>query len=178
MEFAVLSGSLRSKSYNQGLIHTMQERYRDKFQMTQLNLAELPYFNQDQERTPPDMVQKFKQRLRSADGLIIATPEFNWSIPGILKNALDWASRGELVLVDKPALIVGASTGMIGTLRAQLHLRQVLSAPGLSCRTLPPGGNEVLITFAEQKFDASGRLADVLTLAFLDGVVEKFLAFV
>ncbi|WDL95498.1 NADPH-dependent FMN reductase [Alicyclobacillus sp. ALC3] len=178
MEFAVLNGSLRSKSYNQALIDTMDERYRDKFQLKQLSMAQLPYFNQDQELNPPEVVQQFKGHLRMADAIVMATPEFNWSIPGILKNALDWASRGELVLVNKPALIVGASTGMIGTLRAQLHLRQVLSAPGLSCRTLPPGGNEVLVTFAEQKFDVSGRLTDPATLAFLDSVVEKFLAFI
>ncbi|MCL6452062.1 MAG: NAD(P)H-dependent oxidoreductase [Alicyclobacillus sp.] len=178
MQLIALTGSLRKGSYNAGLVATMTERYRDLFTLTPWDISKLPYFNQDEELSPPPVVRGFKDDIRAADGVVIATPEYNWSIPGILKNALDWLSRGDKVLIGKPVLVVGASTGIAGTLRAQIHLRQVLSSPGLACRMLPPGGNEVLVTFAEDKFDGAGRLVDAPTLAFLDGVVEKFVAFV
>lgn len=173
-----LVGSLRPGSYNLGLVTTMKERYKDRFTLETADIGVLPHFNQDEENSPPAVVQKFKQQLAGCDGLIIATPEYNWSVPGVLKNALDWLSRGERVLVNKPVLIVGASTGMVGTLRAQIHLRQILSSPGLSCRVLPPGGNEVLVNFTQDKVDESGRLIHQPTLAFLDDVVQKFLSWI
>lgn len=178
MNLTALNGSLRRDSYNLGLITTMKARYKDRFDLELVDISTLPHFNQDDENSPPLVVEHFKEMLAGSDGLIMATPEYNWSVPGVLKNALDWSSRGNRVLVNKPVLIVGASTGMVGSVRAQIHLRQILSSPGLSCRPLPPGGNEVLISFAQNKFDAANQLVDQPTLNFLDEVVEKFIAWV
>ncbi|MCF8563459.1 NAD(P)H-dependent oxidoreductase [Alicyclobacillus tolerans] len=177
MELIGLLGSLRKDSYNQALLNTVADRYKSSFTLSIADISTLPFFNQDEENSPPPVVEAFKQRIAQADGVVIATPEYNWSVPGVLKNALDWMSRGQKVLVGKPVLVVGASTGMMGTLRAQLHLREVLSSPGLSCRMLPPGGNEVLVTFSQDKFE-NGQLTDAPTLAFLDDVVRKFIALV
>ena len=129
--------------------------------------------------TRPTWWQRFKAAIAEADGVIIVTPEYNWSVPGVLKNALDWCSRGERVFVGKPVLTMGATPGMLGTVRAQLHLREILSSPGIQAKVLPPGGNEVLVNMAMNKFDPEQRrLVDEATLTFLDGVVEKFIAFV
>lgn len=174
MQIAALVGSLRKESYNLGLVKTMQERYRERFSLQIIEIGTLPFYNEDDENHPPESVVECKKRISQADGVLIATPEFNWSIPGVLKNALDWLSRGDKVLIDKPVMIVGVSTGMIGTLRAQQHLRQVLSSPGLCARVLPAAGNEVLINLAKQKFDETGQLADESTLMFLDEVTRKF----
>ncbi|MBX5436727.1 MAG: NAD(P)H-dependent oxidoreductase [Alicyclobacillaceae bacterium] len=176
MRMLALVGSLRKESYNLRLVLTMQERYRDRFSLEVADLASLPLYNQDAEDNPPEPVRRLKQKVAEADGVIIATPEYNWSIPGVLKNALDWLSRGERVLVQKPVLTVGVTPFMLGTIRAQLHLREILAAPGISARVLPPAGNEILITFAKDKFEEpNGRLVHAPTLELLDTVVDKFL---
>lgn len=177
MKIAVLIGSLRKNSFNLGLIKTMQERYAGRFQLEILNIEKLPYYNEDEENNPPMEVVEFKNKIAEVDGVLISTPEYNWSIPGILKNSLDWLSRGERVMINKPVMIIGVSTGMLGTIRAQTHLRQILASPGLNCRVLAPAGNEVLIGFANQKFNHSGKLIDEQTLTFLDEVAEKFIMF-
>lgn len=179
MKMVALVGSLREDSYNLKLVKTMQERYRGKFDVEFANIRDLPHYNQDEEETSNAAVTALQQQVAAADGVIIVTPEFNWSIPGVLKNALDWLSRGDRVMKNKPALTAGVSPFMMGTVRAQQHLRDILGSPGISARTLVPGGNEILITFAEQKFDkVTGRLVDESTLTFLDGVVERFLTLI
>ncbi len=179
MKIAALVGSLRQGSYNKQVVLTMQERYKDKLTIDLLDIGSLPFYNQDEEMNPPQVVRDFKKAIKEADGVIIVTPEFNWSVPGVLKNALDWASRVDKVFAGKPVMTVGASPGMLGTVRAQLHLREILSSPGMQARVLPPGGNEVLISVAHEKFDPeTGQLTDEATLAFLDEVVDKFIAFV
>ncbi len=179
MKIAMLVGSLRQDSLNMQLALTIQERYKDKLDIDILDLRSLPHFDQDLELDPPEVVKGFKAAIAAADGVIIATPEYNWSVPGVLKNALDWASRGDKVFVGKPVMTVGATPGVLGTVRAQLHLREILSSPGMQAKVLPPGGNEVLINIAHEKFDTERkRLADAETLAFLDEVVDKFIAFV
>jgi len=179
MNIATLVGSLRKDSYNMQLAETMRERYRDKMNMEIVDIGGLPHFNQDQELDPPQVVKDFKKKISAADGVVIITPEYNWSVPGVLKNAIDWASRGEKVFIGKPAMTAGATLGMVGTVRAQLHLRDILASPGVQAKVLPPGGNEVLIAFAEQKFDpATRRLTDETTLAFLDNVVNAFVEWI
>jgi len=179
MNTAALVGSLGKDSFNMQLALTMQERYRGKLAVDIVDIRSLPHFDQDLELDPPDAVKRFKAAVAQADGVIIVTPEYNWSVPGVLKNALDWCSRGERVFIGKPVMILGATPGMLGTVRAQLHLREILSSPGMQARVLPPGGNEVLVNMAMNKFDpARGRLVDEATLSFLDGVVDKFIDFV
>ncbi|GGG11314.1 NADPH-dependent FMN reductase [Paenibacillus abyssi] len=172
MKVLALVGSLRADSFNSCVMETMKERYA-AWSISVADIGSLPFYNQDVELIPPPIVKAFKKQVSDTEAIIIVTPEYNWSIPGVLKNALDWLSRVELVMVGKPVLIIGASTGMIGTLRAQTHLRQILSGPGLNARVLPPAGNEVLVNFADSKCK-NGRLADEQTLLFLDQVINRF----
>ncbi|SFU79787.1 NADPH-dependent FMN reductase [Alicyclobacillus macrosporangiidus] len=176
MRGVALVGSLRQASYNMRLARWMQARYQGTWDIEIADIANLPYFNQDQELNPPEPVKAFKRRIAKTDTVLLVTPEYNWSIPGVLKNALDWLSRGDKVMNGKPVLVAGATTGMVGTVRAQLHLREILASPGVAARTLPPGGNEILIPFAQDKFSEDG-LTDEATIAFIDQVVQKFLQF-
>ncbi|WP_160722938.1 NADPH-dependent FMN reductase [Bacillus sp. USDA818B3_A] len=171
MKIVALVGSLRKDSFNKQLAYTIQDRFTDQFDLEVLDLGVLPHYNQDEELNPAEAVVEFKRKVKEADGVIIITPEYNWSIPGVLKNALDWLSRVDKVLIGKPMMTAGAATGIMGTLRAQLQLRQILTA--LQVKLLPPVGNEILINQAADKFD--GRLKDEATLKFVDEVVERFI---
>lgn len=171
MKIAAIVGSIRKESVNRQLALTIKERYADQFELSILDIASLPHYNQDYELDPPEVVVDFKKSIVEADAVLIFTPEFNWSFPGVLKNALDWLSRVDFVLRDKPVHIAGASGGPMGTIRAQLQLRQVLAQ--MRAKVLHPAGNEILIGLAGQKFK-DGRLADEATLTFLDGVIERF----
>lgn len=172
MKIAAIVGSIRKESVNKQLALTIQERYGDRFELSILDIASLPHYNQDNELNPPEVVVDFKKNITDADAVFIFTPEFNWSFPGVLKNALDWLSRVDYVLRDKPVHIAGASGGPMGTIRAQLQLRQVLAQMGAN--VLRPAGNEILIGFAGQKF-TEGRLTDEATLTFMDSVIERFI---
>jgi chromate reductase, NAD(P)H dehydrogenase (quinone) len=179
MNIVTIVGSLRKDSYNMQLAHTMQERYKDKLDMIIADIRSLPHFDQDEENHPPQPVKEFKEAISKADGVIMITPEYNWSVPGALKNALDWASRVDKVFIGKPVMAMGATPGMLGTVRAQLHLREILASPGIQAKILPPGGNEVLVGLAHQKFDEqSHRLVDEGTLSFLDSKIDTFIDFV
>lgn len=176
MKIIALIGSLRTGSYNKQLIETMQERYGDKFDIEIANIGALPHYNEDIELSPGETVGNFKKQIADADGIFISTAEFNWSIPGVLKNALDWLSRVDKPINGKLVLPLGVSGGALGTVRAQQHLRQVLSSMGIQAKVLPPAGNEVYIGQAQQKFE-NGKLTDEATLNFLDQVVEHFIKF-
>lgn len=176
MKFVFLVGSLRKDSYNMQLARTIIERFRGTFEAEIADLRSLPHYDQDDETNPPEVVRNFKRQIREADGVVIVTPEYNWSIPGVLKNALDWVSREDKVMIGKPVLIAGVSAGMMGTIRAQLHLRQMLSSPGIQAKVLPPAENEILVNQAMSKFQ-QGRLTDEATLEFVDRVVRRFIDF-
>lgn len=159
-----ISGSLRKASYNTALLRTAAELMPPQMRLEIFDLSPLPMFNQDLEKPFPEAVVEFRTRLAQADALLIATPEYNGSVSGVLKNAIDWASRPPRPpLNGKPAAIMGASTGNFGTLRAQLHLRQILTHVG----ALPLGKPEVLVARAEQAFDAEGRWIDAEGRGFL-----------
>jgi chromate reductase len=121
----------------------------------------IPPFNQDEEQNPPTKVVELKRRIREANAIPFVTPEYNWSVSGVLKNAIDWASRphGDSAWDGKPAAIMGASTGAIGTARAQNHLRQIL----VYLNMFPINQPEVLISHAMDRFDQEGNLTDVPT---------------
>jgi chromate reductase len=125
----------------------------------------IPPYNFDEEAAPPDSVVQLKRRIRAADAVLIATPEYNYSVPGVLKNAVDWAARpyGDSAWESKPVAVMGASVSSIGTSRAQYHLRQTLTA--LNCHTL--NRPEALIGQADRKFDAAGNLTDEKTRELL-----------
>lgn len=153
-----ISGSLRKDSYNRLALKAAQQLVPDG---AVLNLAELhgiPVFDQDIEMAPPAAVLEFKRRILAADAILFATPEYNHSVAGVLKNAIDWASRpyGESAWTGKPAAVMGASTGSLGTTRAQYHLRQILVTLDMPTVNQP----EVMIGDAAQRFDLDGRLTD------------------
>ncbi len=153
-----MAGSLRKGSYNRALLRAGVELVPDEARLEIFDLEGIPPFNQDQENSPPERVREFKSRLKAADAILFATPEYNYSIPGVLKNAMDWASRpqGDNVLQDKPAAIMSTSTGMLGGARAQYHLRQSM----VSLDMHPVNKPEVMVTFAPQKFDENGKFTD------------------
>ncbi len=156
-----ISGSLRQQSCNTGLLEAAVALAPPGCRMEIFDLSVLPFYNEDYENPLPPPVVAFKKKIREAEALLIATPEYNYSIPGVLKNALDWASRpyGDNAWHDKPLAIMGASPAIQGTSRAQYHLRQV-------CVTLnmhPLNQPEVLIGNYADKFDAQGKLIDVKT---------------
>jgi len=161
IRIAAFTGSLRRNSYNRAALRAAAELLPENAVMDIIDLAGIPFFSEDLEAEGiPPAVAEFKRRLGEADAVLIATPEYNFSIPPVLKNAFDWASRGEnLPLSGKPAAIMSASTGMLGGARVQYHLRQVLVA--LNLRTL--NKPEVFITNADTKFDKDGRLLDERT---------------
>lgn len=163
IEIAALVGSLRRQSYNRGLLRTAMLSQPPAMHIFEVPIAGLPFFDEDLEaKGDPPTVRDLKRALARADGILIITPEYGYSIPGVLKNALDWASRpiGRSALRGKPVAIMGASVGRSGTMRAQLHLRQILQHMGAI--TIPEP--EIYVTFAPDKFNAFGELADKTTL--------------
>jgi chromate reductase, NAD(P)H dehydrogenase (quinone) len=152
------AGSLRKGSYNRGLLRAALEMVPDGATLSTFQLDNIPVFNQDREHNPPESVKEFKVKIREADAILIATPEYNYSIPGVLKNAIDWASRpyGDNVLEGKPVALMSASIGMLGGARAQYHLRQSFVFLNMYAINRP----EVMVTFAPEKFDEGGHLLD------------------
>ena len=151
-------GSLRRDSYNLLALRAAQQIVPHGAVLELIDLRGIPVFNQDRENTPPAAVLELKRRVQAADGILFATPEYNYSLPGGLKNAIDWASRpyGESAWLGKPAAVMGASVGSLGTARAQYHLRQILVAQDMPAVNQP----EVMIANAAQRFDPNGRLTD------------------
>jgi chromate reductase len=157
-----VAGSLRRASFNRGLIRAAVEVAPPGTSVTSWDLREIPLFDADVEAVgDPPPVAAFKHAIARADALVIATPEYNHCVPGVLKNAIDWASRParRSVLTDKPVAVLGASTGRGGTARAQAHLRDGLAYTNGIVLPLP----EVLVDAAGSKFDDDGNLIDDAT---------------
>jgi chromate reductase len=152
------AGSLRKGSYNRALLRSAGEMVPPEASLEIFDLDGFPLYNQDLEKYVPAKVTEFKAKIKAADALLIITPEYNYSMPGVLKNAIDWASRppGDNAFQGKPTAIMSASTGMLGGARAQYHLRQSLVVLDVH----PINKPEIMISFAEQKFDAAGKLTD------------------
>ncbi|MBS4201602.1 NAD(P)H-dependent oxidoreductase [Bacillus sp. FJAT-49732] len=176
MNIVAIIGSNRKESYNKKITTFLQERYQDKLNIEILPIEKMPIYSEDEEFNPITEVKEIKNKISECDGIIIATPEYNHSIPGILKNAIDWFSRVDTVMVNKPVMIFGCSTGTLGTVRAQIHLRQILHSPGISALTLP--GNEVYISSVSEKVDKSGKLIHEPTILFLDRVMKNFVEWI
>ena len=126
LKVLAFAGSLRRGSYNKALLRSAVDLVPEDIQLEIFDLEGIPPFNQDIEQNMPYKVREFKTKIREADGILIATPEYNFSVPGILKNAIDWASRpyGDNPFDGKPVAIMSASPGMLGGANAQFHLRQ------------------------------------------------------
>ncbi|HLW75094.1 MAG TPA: NADPH-dependent FMN reductase [Gammaproteobacteria bacterium] len=158
MKVMAMVGSLRQASYNKLALRAAQELKPADMEIENSDLGGLPLYNDDirQEGYPP-VVLDLCAHIQTADALLFVTPEYNYSLPGVLKNAIDWASRHPQQPLDgKPAAIMGASTGRLGTARAQYHLRQIGVFVNLHFINRP----EVMIAGAAKAFDASGRLTD------------------
>ncbi|HEV3200884.1 MAG TPA: NAD(P)H-dependent oxidoreductase [Bryobacteraceae bacterium] len=153
-----IAGSLRKGSYNRGLLRAAQQLAPEGVSVESFDLDGIPPYNQDDDATPPALVTDFKARIRAADAILFVTPEYNYSMPGVLKNAIDWASRpyGDSAWEGKPVAVMGASGGLQGTSRAQYHLRQCFVFLNMH----PINRPEVMIAGASQKFDADGNLTD------------------
>jgi chromate reductase, NAD(P)H dehydrogenase (quinone) len=158
MRILAISGSLRRDSHNTALLRAAADLLPPGVELTIYPaLEEIPPFNEDRVGRPPAPVQHLREAVSEADGVLISTPEYNSSIPGVLKNALDWLSRPlmESPLRNKPAVVVGASTGMFGAVWAQAETRKVLGAIG--ARVLD---RELLVPTAHEQFSHEGRLVD------------------
>lgn len=165
------AGSLRHGSYNKALLRNAVELMPKATGLQIFDLDGIPPFNQDLELTPPDRVKEFKSRIRQADGILIASPEHNFTIPGVLMNAIAWASRpkDDNSFQGKPVAIMSASTGMLGGARAQYHLRQAFFYLDMRQVHKP----EVFVAFAGQKFDESGRLLDQQARGLIKKMLES-----
>ena len=172
-EFRILgiAGSLRRESYNRAALRAATSLAPEGVTIDVFELDGIPGFNQDEEQNPPAKVVELKQRIREADAILIVTPEYNYSVPGVLKNAIDWASRpyGDSAWNGKPAAIMGASVGTIGTARAQYHLRQMM----VFLNMFPINQPEVMIGNASERFDAEGNLTDDQTKEFIRQLLKN-----
>jgi chromate reductase len=157
-QIGVLVGSLRKGSFNRQLAQAIERLAPAEFAYAHLEIGDLPLYSQDDEGNPPQSVQRLKREIAAADGLLFVTPEYNRSIPGVLKNAIDHASRsyGKSVFVAKPAGLLGVSTGVIGTAMAQQNLRNILAY--LDVPTL--GQPEAFIQAKDGLFGNAGRIGD------------------
>ena len=166
-----IAGSLRRDSYNRAALRAATELVPEGASIEIFELDGIPGFNQDEEQNPPAKVVELKRRIREADAILFVTPEYNYSVPGVLKNAIDWASRpyGDSAWNGKPAAIMGASVGTIGTARAQYHLRQMM----VFLNMFPVNQPEVMIANASQRFDAQGNLTDDATKDFIRQLLQS-----
>ena len=166
-----IAGSLRRESYNRGALRAAQQLIPEGATLDVFELDGIPGFNQDKEQNPPEKVAELKRRIVEADAILFVTPEYNYSIPGVLKNAIDWASRpyGESAWNGKPAAIMGASIGGIATARAQYHLRQIM----VFLNMFPLNQPEVMIGNAAERFDAQGNLTDDTTKEYIRKLLEN-----
>lgn len=172
LEVVGIPGSLRDESYNRALLEAAQRVAGEGMNISLVEIGELPHFDADLEADgDPEPVKEFKEAIRAADALLIATPEYQHAIPGVLKNALDWASRppSDAPISGKPTAIMGATTGAFGTARAQQDLRQVLIYNDCPMVMTP----EVLVADAASKVDEAGEFTDSETLDFVRQLLDE-----
>jgi chromate reductase len=166
-----IAGSLRRESYNRSALRAAVDLAPADALLQTYELDEIPVFNQDHEQDPPASVVEFKRQIRNADAILFVTPEYNYSIPGVLKNAIDWASRpyGDSAWDGKVAAVMGASVGVIGTARAQYHLRQTFVFLNMFAVNQP----EVMIGRAHERFDEQGNLKDETTRKLIGELMQN-----
>jgi chromate reductase, NAD(P)H dehydrogenase (quinone) len=169
-----IAGSLRKDSYNKAALRYAQSVCPEGVRLEVYDLAGLPLFSQDEEKNPTAKVTEFKQRIRSADAILFSTAEYNYGMPGVLKNAIDVASRpyGDSAWKGKPAAIMSASVGAFGGVRAQYQLRQCFVFLDVDAVLQP----EVAIPLAGQKFDAQGNLTDETSKKLISQLVQALVA--
>ena len=175
-KIAVLVGSLRKDSFNRKLALAVAKLAPADFSFEYLRIDDLPLYNQDNDANPPESVKRLKSEINAAQGVLFFTPEYNRSIPGVLKNAIDHASRpyGQNVWAGKPAAVIGASVGPIGTSMAQQHLRNILAYLNVPTMSQP----EAYIHVKDGLFDGAGNIGNEDSKKFLQGWMDQYVAWV
>ncbi|WP_430610595.1 NADPH-dependent FMN reductase [Enterococcus sp. DIV0876] len=176
MKLIAIVGTNSTRSTNRLLLQFIQRHFKDKAEIELCEIADLPAFNEPDDKTAPVAVQALADKIEAADGVIISTPEYDHSIPAVLKSAIEWLSYTSRPLIDKPVMITGASLGALGSSRAQAHLRQILDAPEVKARIMPSA--EFLLGHSMQAFDDHGQLKDADKVAELEDCFNEFLLFV
>lgn len=174
MKILGLSGSLRKGSYNSMALRAAVELLPEGASLEIAEIGDIPLYNDDVRQAGyPEAVRRLRAQIAAADAVLFATPEYNYSISGVLKNAIDWASRPpDQPFNDKPVAIMGASMGLLGTARAQYHLRQML----VFLNAFPINKPEVMIAQAQTKFDGDGKLTDEPTREFIRALLGALIA--
>ncbi len=169
-----ISGSLRKESFHTKLLKTAAAMPFEDAEIEIVEIGNLPLFNQDWEADPPETVKEFKKKIRESDAILFVTPEYNYSVPGVLKNAIDCGSRpyGESAWSGKPAAIMSGSVGILGGSRAQYHLRQMMVFLDMHPLNKP----EVMVPMIQDKFDEGGNLTDEATRAKVKEMIEALVA--
>ena len=176
MKLVAIVGTNSDRSTNRKLLKFMQKHFSDKADIEVLEIKQLPAFNEPEDKQAPAEVQAFSEKILAADGVIISTPEYDHTIPAPLASALEWIAYTSRALINKPTMIVGASLGLLGTSRAQAHLRQILDAPELKARVMP--GTEFLLGHSEQVLDDDNHLNNPEKVAELEEHFSEFQNFV
>lgn len=176
MKFIGIVGSTADISFNRILLKYIQHRFNDKFELQLVEVKDFPLFNQDIPLEEVPLVSAVARKIEAADGIIIATPEHNHTISAALKSFLEWMSSDLHPFDGKPVMVLGASYFAYGSSRAQLHLRQVLDAPGVNAVVLP--GNEFVLGDVKKVFDDFNNLKDPGTIKFLEDCLDNFVTFV
>lgn len=175
MKFIAIVGTNASKSYNRKLLQFIQKHFASKADIEILEIVDVPMFDETNDQSNTPVLQEFNEKILAADGVIISTPEHNHTIPSSLNSLLEWLSFNLHPLAGKPTMIVGASYDVQGSSRAQLHLRQILDAPGVNATVMP--GNEFLLGRVHHAFDENGNLKDIKTVDFLESCFNRFIRF-
>lgn len=172
MKIVAMVGSLSKASINRRLAEFLKDRYKGKMDIEILEIDKLPFYDYEIEEEKNTLLDNMRNSIREADGVLFLTPEYNASIPAILKNAIDWFSRVDQVLIDKPGMILGATPGRLGTVKAQEHLKDILTSQQLGVLLVPR--TDILIGSYYDQIDGEGNLVDKDTLGFLDASFENF----
>ncbi|PWG00188.1 NADPH-dependent FMN reductase [Levilactobacillus bambusae] len=175
--FVGIVGTNASFSYNRILLQYMQSHFADYANLEIAEIKDVPLFNEDllKAKDIPASVQDLTQQIEAADGVIFATPEYDHAIPSSLKSVLEWLSSYSHPLQSTPTMIVGASYGIQGTVRAQMNLRDIIDSPGVNAITMP--NNEFMLPRAQDQFDDNQQLTDAKTIKFLDQCFNNFIKF-
>ncbi|MDT2767560.1 NAD(P)H-dependent oxidoreductase [Globicatella sulfidifaciens] len=176
MKLIGIVGTNSIKSTNRQLLEFIQKKFSDKAEIELIEIYEFPVFNKPVDKTVPEVVQKAADKIESADGVIISTPEYDHSCPAVLMNAIAWLSYGIYPLLNKPIMITGASYGTLGSSRAQSQLRQILDSPEVKARVLP--SSEFLLGNSLQAFDEEGNLKDEKLVKDLEQIFADFTLFI
>lgn len=174
MNIVILTGSISEQSNNKKIARWFENEYKDQVEISHFPLKSIPMYNRDIEKDPPEEIHEMRRIFKAADGVVMVAPEYNYSMPGVLKNLLDWTSRVERVLKDKPIYLVGGSTGRFGTLRSQLHLVETLHSAGVAAKVFP---TQVQIAFVDKKFTPEGECTDEESAKYLKEGMDAFLEY-